>query len=107
VRDRFGPLPPAAEAFFATAQLRVIGGALGVEGIIVRGDEARVTFRDSAVPRMKALGAAFHDVQFQAEIRRAHPLSLKLTRLGGAEMLPGLVRALRGLVPSGAPAPTA
>jgi transcription-repair coupling factor (superfamily II helicase) len=107
VRDRFGPLPPAAEAFFATAHLRVIGGALGVEGIIVRGDEARVTFRDSAMPRMKALSAAFHDVQFQAEIRRAHPLSLKLTRLGGAEVLAGLVRALRGLVPVGAPTPAA
>jgi transcription-repair coupling factor (superfamily II helicase) len=58
----------------------------------------RVTFRDSAVPRMKALGAAFHGVQFQAEVKRAQPLSLKLTRLGGAALLPGLVRALRGLV---------
>ena len=46
---------------------------------------------------MKGLSAAFHDVQFQAEVRRAHPLSLKLTRLGGAPMLDGLVRALRGL----------
>jgi transcription-repair coupling factor (superfamily II helicase) len=99
VRDRFGPLPPPAEAFFATAQLRVIGGALGIEGILVRGEEARVTFRDSAVPRMKALGGAFHDVQFQVEIRRAQPLALKLTRLGGAELLSGLVRALRSLLP--------
>ena len=32
------------------AQLRVLGGALGIEGILVRGDEARITFRDSAVP---------------------------------------------------------
>ena len=66
------------------AQLRVMGGALGIEGILVRGDEARITFRDSAIPRMKGLSAAFHDVQFQADVRRAHPLSLKLTRLGGA-----------------------
>jgi transcription-repair coupling factor (superfamily II helicase) len=99
VRDRFGPLPPPAEAFFATAQLRVVGGMLGVEGVLVRGDEARITFRESAVPRMKALGGAFHDVQFQVEIRRAQPLALKLTRLGGAEMLSGLVRALRSLLP--------
>jgi transcription-repair coupling factor (superfamily II helicase) len=99
VRDRFGPLPTPAEAFFASAQLRVIGGALGIEGILVRGEEARVTFRDSAVPRMKALGGAFHDVQFQVEIRRAQPLALKLTRLGGAEILSGLVRALRSLLP--------
>jgi transcription-repair coupling factor (superfamily II helicase) len=99
LRDRFGPLPAPAEAMLALAQLRIIGGALGIEGILVRGDEARITFRDSAAPRMKNLSAAFHDVQFQAEVRRAVPLSLKLTRLGGAPMLDGLVRALRGLVP--------
>jgi transcription-repair coupling factor (superfamily II helicase) len=98
VRDRFGPLPPTADAFFAAAQLRAIGGALGIEGILVRGNEARITFRDSAVPRIKGLSAAFHEVQFQAEVRRAQPLALKLTRLGGAGMLEGLVRALRGLL---------
>jgi transcription-repair coupling factor (superfamily II helicase) len=98
LRDRFGPLPAAAEAMLALAQLRIIGGTLGIEGILVRGDEARVTFRGSAAPRIKGLSAAFHDVQFQAEVRRAVPLSLKLTRLGGAPMLDGLVRALRGLV---------
>ena len=98
LRDRFGPLPPPAESMLALAQLRIIGGAMGIEGILVRGDEARITFRDSAAPRVKGLSAAFHDVQFQAEVRRAVPLSLKLTRLGGAPMLDGLVRALRGLV---------
>jgi len=97
VRDRFGPLPPPAEAFFATATLRLVGGSLGIEGILVRGDEARVTFRDTAVPRMKGLSAAFHEVQFQAEVRRTQPLSLKLTRVGGSPILDGLVRALRGL----------
>jgi transcription-repair coupling factor (superfamily II helicase) len=97
VRDRFGPLPAPAEAFFSTATLRLVGGTLGIDGILVRGDEARVTFRDTAVPRMKGLSAAFHEVQFQAEVRRTHPLSLKLTRVGGSPMLDGLVRALRGL----------
>jgi transcription-repair coupling factor (superfamily II helicase) len=48
---------------------------------------------------MKALGGAFHAVQFQVDIRRAQPLSLKLTRLGGADILSGLVRSLRSLVP--------
>jgi transcription-repair coupling factor (superfamily II helicase) len=99
VRDRFGPLPAPAETFFASAVLRIIGGILGIEGVLVRGNEARITFRDTAVPRMKGMSAAFHEVQFQAEVRRAHPLALKLTRLGGAEMLDGLVRALRGLIP--------
>ena len=98
LRDRFGPLPPPAEAFLAGALLRVVGGLLGVEGILVRGNEARITFREDAVPRLKGLTAAFHEVQFQAEVRRSHPLSLKLTRLGGATLLDGLVRALRGLL---------
>jgi transcription-repair coupling factor (superfamily II helicase) len=98
LRDRFGPLPGPAETMLATAQLRILGGTLGIEGILVRGDEARVNFRGTATPRMKGFSAAFHEVQFQAEVRRAVPLSLKLTRLGGAPMLDGLVRALRSLV---------
>ena len=68
-----------------------------LESVLVRGNEARITFREHAVPRMKGISAAFHEVQFQAEVRRAHPLSLKLTRLGGAELLTGLVRALATL----------
>jgi transcription-repair coupling factor (superfamily II helicase) len=98
LRDRFGALPAQAEAMLSMALLRVVGGSLGIEGILVRGEEARITFRDSAIPRMKGLSAAFHEVQFQAEVRRAHPLSLKLTRLGGASLLDGLVRALRAVV---------
>jgi transcription-repair coupling factor (superfamily II helicase) len=97
LRDRFGALPSQAEAMLSMALLRVVGGTLGIEGVLVRGDEARITFRDSAIPRMKGLSAAFHEVQFQAEVRRAHPLSLKLTRLGGAPLLDGLVRALRAV----------
>jgi transcription-repair coupling factor (superfamily II helicase) len=98
LRDRFGPLPPAAEAFLATALLRITGGRLGVEGILVRGNEARVTFREAAAPRLRGLTAAFQEVQFQAEVRRTNPLSLKLTRLGGAAILDGLVRALGSLL---------
>ena len=99
VRDRFGPLPQAAEGFFATSLLRVLGGALEIESIFVRGAEARITFRDYAVPRVKGLAAAFQEVQFSAEVRRTHPLSLKLTRLGGSTLLDGLVRALTTLRP--------
>ena len=100
LRDRFGALPPQALAFLALAQLRIIGGRLGIEGVLVRGSEARITFREDAAPRLKGLTAAFREVQFQAEVRRMHPLALKLTRLGGMEMLDGLVRALRTLLPS-------
>ena len=98
LRDRFGPLPPEAEAFLAASLLRIVGGRLAVEGILVRGNEARVTFRADAVPRLKGLTDAFREVQFQAEVRRTMPLSLKLTRLGGAGILDGLVRALRSLL---------
>ena len=97
VRDRFGPLPQAALALFGSAMLRVLGAELGVEGVLVRASEARVSFRADAVPRLKGLSAAFHGVQFQVDVRRTQPLALKLTRLGGAEMLEGLVRALRAL----------
>ncbi|MFL5584617.1 MAG: transcription-repair coupling factor [Gemmatimonadaceae bacterium] len=100
VRDRFGKLPEPARSFFAVALLRILGGASDIESVLVRGNEARITFREHAVPRMKGISAAFHEVQFQAEVRRAHPLSLKLTRLGGAEMLDGLVRALTTLRPT-------
>lgn len=98
LRDRFGPPPAAAEAFLSAALLRLVGGRLGIEGILVRGNEARITFREAAAPRLKGLTAAFHEVQFQAEVRRTNPLSLKLTRLGGAAMLDGLVRALGSLL---------
>jgi transcription-repair coupling factor (superfamily II helicase) len=100
VRDRFGVLPEPARVFFAVAILRVVAGASDIESVLVRGNEARITFREHAVPRMKGISAAFHEVQFEAEVRRAHPLSLKLTRLGGAEMLDGLVRALTKLRPA-------
>lgn len=99
VRDRFGPLPPPALALFGSATLRVLGAALGVDGVLVRASEARVSFRADAFPRLKGLSTAFHDVQFQVDVKRTQPLALKLTRLGGAEMLEGLVRALRALAP--------
>ncbi len=101
-RDRFGPLPPPVEGLFAVASLRVLGGLSDIESILVRGNEARITFREHAIPRMKGISAAFHEVQFQAEVRRAQPLSIKLTRLGGAGLLEGLTRALTTLRPDAA-----
>jgi transcription-repair coupling factor (superfamily II helicase) len=98
LRDRFGAVPPEAESMLAVAQLRLVGARLGVDSILVRGNDARVNFRDTAAPRMKGLSAVFREVQFQAEVRRAHPLSLKLTRLGGVPIIDGLVRALTALV---------
>jgi transcription-repair coupling factor (superfamily II helicase) len=92
--DRFGRLPPEAEALVALTQLRVIGARLGLETVVVRGDEARLAFRAGAAPRLAKLTVAMDEVQFAAEVRRTQPLSLRLQRLGGIDLLAGLVRAL-------------
>ncbi|MGH7656968.1 MAG: transcription-repair coupling factor, partial [Gemmatimonadales bacterium] len=96
IRERFGPLPPEAETLLHMTRLRVVGAELGLQHVLVRGDEARLTFRHGAVPRLAHLTVALDDVQLAAEVRRAVPLSLRLTRLGGEAMLPALVRALSG-----------
>src|SRR5687768_15990105 len=97
-------LPAPAEAFFGVALLRVLGELADSESTLVRSNEARINFRGHEVPRMKGISAALHEVQFQAQVRRAHPLSLKLIRLGGAELLTSLLPALatlRALLTSG------
>jgi transcription-repair coupling factor (superfamily II helicase) len=107
LRDRFGPLPGEAERLVLVSELRALGARAGLETILVRGEEARLTFRRDASPRLAALGAALDAVQFEAEVRRSLPLAMRLRRLGGAALGPGLVRALRALVPEasgGAPA---
>ncbi len=92
--DRFGRLPPEAEALVALTQLRVIGARLGLETVVARGNEARLSFRKGAAPRLARLTAAMDEVQFAADVRRAQPLVLRLERLGGMDLLKGLVRAL-------------
>ena len=94
LRDRFGPLPPEAERLLLVTELRALGARAGLETILVRGDEARLTFRRDARPRMAGLTAALDAVQFAADVRRTVPLSLRLRRLGGEMIGPGLVRAL-------------
>src|SRR5690606_28980496 len=91
LRERFGPLPAEAEALLDLSRLRTLGAALGVQHVIVRGDEARLAFRQGAVPRMAGLTQALDQVQLAAEVRRTVPLSLRLVRLGGEPMIPALV----------------
>jgi transcription-repair coupling factor (superfamily II helicase) len=112
LRDRFGPLPVEAERLLVVSELRALGATLGLETVIVRGDEARLKFRAGAEPRLMRLSAAMDEVQFSAEVRRTVPLYMRLTRLGGVPIDSGLVRALsRALagdgVSSGASAPGA
>ncbi len=98
LRDRFGPLPEATQRLLLVAELRALGGVLGLEAVLVKGDEARLTFRRDAHPRLAALTAALDTVQFEAEVRRAVPLSLRLRRLGGEAIGSGLVRALTAVL---------
>jgi len=95
LRERFGPLPPESEHLLDMTRLRVLGAALGLQHVLVRGNEARLTFRQGVVPRLAGLNAALDDVQLAAEVRRTVPLSLRLERLGGEDLIPALVRALR------------
>ncbi len=95
LRERFGPLPDAAEMLLDMTRLRVMGAALGLQNVLVRGDEARLTFRSGTQPRLAGLTSALDDVQLAAEVRRTVPLSLRLMRLGGEPIVPALVRALR------------
>ncbi len=94
MRERFGPLPAEAETLLQMARLRAAGAALGLQHVLLRGDEARLTFREGATPRLASLTAALDDVQLSAEVRRTVPLALRLIRLGGEALLPALVRAL-------------
>jgi transcription-repair coupling factor (superfamily II helicase) len=94
LRERFGPLPPETETLLHMTRLRVVGAGLGVQHLVVRGDEARLTFRAGTAPRMTGLAMALDNVQLAADVRRTVPLSLRLTRLGGEPIIPALVRAL-------------
>jgi transcription-repair coupling factor (superfamily II helicase) len=98
LRDRFGPLPPEAERLLLVAELRALGAQVGLETVLIKGDEARLTFRRDAAPRLAGLQLALERVQFDADVRRAVPLSLRLRRLGGETIGPGLVRALTAVL---------
>lgn len=97
LRERFGPLPPPADALLDMARLRLLGATLGLQHVIARGDEARLTFRAGAAPRLAKLTSALDEVQLMAEVRRPVPLSLRLVRLGGEALVPALVRALKAV----------
>jgi len=98
LRDRFGPLPEDAQRLLLVAELRALGARVGLETILVKGDEARLTFRRDAHPRLAGLTAALDAVQFEADVRRAVPLSLRLRRLGGEAIGAGLTRALTAVL---------
>jgi transcription-repair coupling factor (superfamily II helicase) len=100
LRDRYGPIPPEAETLLATTALRLLGTKIGVERILVRPWEARLTFRSGVVPRIATLQAAFADRQLEAEMTRTMPLSLVLHRRGTEPITSALIAALSTLARS-------
>lgn len=97
LRERFGPLPDEAATLLDQARLRVLGARLGLQHVLVRGNEARLTFREGTSPRLAKLTAALDDVQLAADVRRTVPLALRLERLGGEALIGALVRALNAV----------
>jgi transcription-repair coupling factor (superfamily II helicase) len=95
LRHRDVSVPGEGDVVVDMGRLRTMGALLGLQHVLVRGDEARLTFRQGAAPRMAGLTQALDDVQLAAEVRRTVPLSLRLLRLGGEALVPSLVRALR------------
>jgi transcription-repair coupling factor (superfamily II helicase) len=97
LRDRYGPLPEEVETLLGTSALRMLGGELGIERLLVRPWDVRLNFRQGVVPRMAALQKVLEGRQFAVEVRRPLPLSLTLTRHGTAPILATLIAALRDL----------
>ncbi|HYH83058.1 MAG TPA: transcription-repair coupling factor [Longimicrobium sp.] len=97
LRDRYGPLPPEVETMLATQALRLVGGELGIERILVRPWDVRLNFRTGVVPRMSPLQKALGRYQFAVDVRRPLPLSLTLTRHGTEPIITTIVAALRDL----------
>ena len=94
LKDRFGPLPPPAARLLDAAELRMLGAAVEAEWIRASEDDARITFEETAAPRLGLLKNALGDRQLDVEVRRLQPLSLVLRRAGTEPLLPTLVDAL-------------
>jgi transcription-repair coupling factor (superfamily II helicase) len=86
IRDRYGPLPPEVQRLLHAARLRLLGASLGVERILIHGDDARVTFRSTASPRLTDLQKAFRQHQVEVEVKRPLPLSIVFRRAGAASI---------------------
>jgi transcription-repair coupling factor (superfamily II helicase) len=97
LRDRYGPLPEEVETLLATQALRLVGGELGIERILVRPWDVRLNFRTGVVPRMGPLQKTLGRYQFDVDVRRPLPLSLTLTRHGTEPIITTIVGALRDL----------
>ncbi len=80
--DRFGPIPGEAEALLDGSALRLLARGLGVERIMLKGREGRVSFLAGVVPALAYLDKPFQDRQVEVEVKRLDPLSLVLRQVG-------------------------
>jgi len=93
LRDRFGPIPPEAQALLDGATLRLLAQGLGVERVLLRGREGRVTFLPGVVPALAQLDEPLQDSQVQVEVKRMDPLSLVLRQIGSQGLAATLMEA--------------
>jgi len=94
MRDRYGPPPAEVMRLLDAASLRLLGAHLGVEKVLLRDDQARLNFREGAVPRLASLQNVFRDQAVEVEVRRVVPLSLVLHRLGTRPIAETVIEAL-------------
>lgn len=85
--DRFGPLPPEVDRLLTGSAVRILGKGVGLDRAIVRSDSARLTFRESAVPRLNAVQRIFSERQASMEVVRHAPLSLVIKQEGADPVL--------------------
>jgi transcription-repair coupling factor (superfamily II helicase) len=93
LEDRFGPVPAEAEALLDGSILRLLARGLGVERIMLKGREGRVTFLPGVVPALSHLDRPFQDRQVEVEVKRLDPLSLVLKQVGANPLTPTLMEA--------------
>jgi transcription-repair coupling factor (superfamily II helicase) len=99
--DRFGTVPPETEALLDATVLRLLGRKLGVDRIMLKGREGRISFRPGVVPNLARLDEPFRDRQVEVEVKRMDPFSLLLRQIGGEPLASTLREAF--LVLSQAP----
>jgi transcription-repair coupling factor (superfamily II helicase) len=99
--DRFGDVPAEVDRLLDAAVLRLLGGCLGIDRILVRDRMARVNFGPAVVPRLQLLQGPLQERQVAVEVRRVSPLSLVLTQIGPEPLVNTLIEALDVLLSAG------
>ncbi len=95
--DRFGQPPVEVQRLLDAAVLRVLGRAIGVERIFVRGRAARVTFRPDVVPKLAVLEGPLRQRRARIDVLRVQPLSVAFEQEGSEPITETLTVALSAL----------